>query len=199
MDVTFTAAQLGVSTSSLPASNSNSLSNASNTQAFSFSPKSDMSFLPHPNSLSSKSSLHGPSGPVVEDALRARAEQAESAAERLLELVDTEEDQAFSPTGHFSHNEHGLNGSSSNGVKASLRGMAGGASQFRPPVTPTANRTSVLRRAAQFQDSPHEKRGTSSMIDILKDHQDQSGWWLKRMKSAPTTSLMSYNWMLTAD
>jgi CLIP-associating protein 1/2 len=36
--------------------------------------------------------------PVVEDALRARAEQAESAAERLLELVEPEDDLANHPT-----------------------------------------------------------------------------------------------------
>jgi CLIP-associating protein 1/2 len=184
IDTTFTAAPLRISTSSRPIakSNSNSLSNASNSQAFSFSPKSDMSFLPpQSNSLSSKSSALGSSGPVVEDALRARAEQAESAAERLLELVDTDEDNMFSTPAPFSTNGYHRNGASSNGSPTSPRHQSGGVSQMKLPVTPVANRAAVLRRAAQFQDTPNDRKGPS-MMDTLRDHQDQSGWWLKRMK-----------------
>jgi CLIP-associating protein 1/2 len=171
---------LVLSTSTRPRSNSNSLSNGSNTQAFSFSPKSDMSFLPaQSNSLSSRS--RGSSGPVVEDALRARAEQAESAAERLLELVDPEEQGQFT-TVNRNGNGHVANGGSPKSGKILLRKPVGGfaPAPSRQPVTPA--RTSVLRQAAQFQDTPNMKRGTSSMMDALKDHQNQSGWWLKRMK-----------------
>ena len=62
--------------------------------AASFSPHSSGSRPPLSNALSTGTSSP-PAGvpqPVVEDAMRARAEQAESAAERLLELVDPEED-----------------------------------------------------------------------------------------------------------
>jgi CLIP-associating protein 1/2 len=182
IDMTFTAHSLGMSTSSQPISN-NSLSNGSNTQAFSFSPKSDMSFLPpHPNSLSSKSSAFGSSGPMVEDALRARAEQAESAAERLLELVDADEDSVFSTPPPFSMNVHAFNERPSYGTPTSPRRLSSGIPQPRAPVTPVANRAAVLQRAARFQDSPNNDRRRVSMLDTLRDHQDQSGWWLKRMK-----------------
>src|ERR1700722_8320937 len=56
----------------------------SNSPALSLSPRSDP-IAGASNALSTGSAPEGPPPPVVEDALRARAEQAESAAERLLE------------------------------------------------------------------------------------------------------------------
>jgi CLIP-associating protein 1/2 len=178
---TFTMGQLGRSASSRPDSNSNSLSNASNSRALSFSPKSDMSYLPaHSNSLSSNSKG---SGPVVEDALRARAEQAESAAERLLELVvdgEGDENGMYQPPSPVTHGEFTVKARTSVGRNANGK-MPLGSMSSRPPITPARN--SALKQASTFQDSPHVvQNGASSMMDALRDQHNQSGWWLKRMK-----------------
>lgn len=178
---TFTLGQLGRSTSSRPDSNSNSLSNTSNSRALSFSPKSDMSYLPaYSNSLSSTSKG---SGPVVEDALRARAEQAESAAERLLELVvDGEgyEHGTYQPSSPVAHGKFTVKARTSVGRSANGKVPLGSVSS-RPPITPARN--SALKQASTFQDSPHVvQNGASSMMDALRDQHNQSGWWLKRMK-----------------
>lgn len=179
---TFTMGQLGRSTSSRPESNSNSLSTASNSRALSFSPKSDMSYLPpHSNSLSSNSKG---SGPVVEDALRARAEQAESAAERLLELVvdgEGDENGMYQPPSPVTHGKFTVKLRNSVGRSANGKVQLGSLASPRPPITPVRNL--ALKQSSAFQDSPHVvQNGASSMMDALRDQHNQSGWWLRRMK-----------------
>ncbi|KAF9046047.1 hypothetical protein BDZ89DRAFT_1099459 [Hymenopellis radicata] len=154
----------------------------SNSQELSLSPKSFESKPPFDvsNALSSESVVDLVSGqPVVEDAMRARAEQAESAAERLLELVEPEDD-----AGAHSNIPSSLLNGSSNGhatpkvkVKPSPLTLQ---AQSANPVTPLNKNTAVLRQASLFRDSPAYKNNSPSLMDVLQqDHRQEIGWWLK--------------------
>jgi CLIP-associating protein 1/2 len=138
-------------------------------------------------------------GPVVEDALRARAEQAESAAERLLEELAEPDDQPppfppsllpstsasppTTPNGKSYTKAMGFprNANATNAVSAGTTIIG---TPVQPPTTPAYDRrAAVLRQAALFQDSPPYK-GTSttpSIVDMLKENRHESGWWLKRI------------------
>jgi CLIP-associating protein 1/2 len=130
--------------------------------------------------------------PIVEDALRARAEQAESAAERLLELVEPEDPNLISPIPPSL-----LPSSSTNGAAAALTSTGNRVTKpvsaasviaspliakvkVMPPVTPANKRASVLKQAALFKDSPVHKKGPS-LLDVLNERKHETGWWLKRM------------------
>ncbi|KAI0316697.1 clasp N terminal-domain-containing protein, partial [Amylostereum chailletii] len=146
---------------------------SASTSQNSFSPKSN-GFNPM---LSTGSPPAGVPQPIVEDVLRARAEQAQSAAERLLELVEPEDEGMHSPhmTSSLLLQNH----------RPKMQGSpARPKNAIRAPVTP-ANRvpSSVWRQAAAFQDSP-AYNGTSTLLtDVLKPvaPQNDSGWWRKRM------------------
>ncbi|PVG01051.1 hypothetical protein CPB86DRAFT_700010 [Serendipita vermifera] len=126
-------------------------------------------------------------GPVVEDALRARAEQAESAAERLLEeLVEPDE------TVQTIHIPPSLMPSTSTS-NAKANGSARRASQSKGPdtstsssrrtavpSTPANNRAALLKQAAAYQDSPPYKGG-HTLLSKLQDNRNESSWWLKRV------------------
>ena len=135
-------------------------------------------------------------GPVVEDALRARAEQAESAAERLLEELAEPDDQpppfppsllpstsASPPTTPNGKSYTKATGFSRN-ANATNAGTTIVDTPVQPPTTPPHDRrAAVLRQAALFQDSPPYKGGstTPSIVDMLKQNRHESGWWLKRI------------------
>ncbi|KAG6812660.1 hypothetical protein H0H92_001610 [Tricholoma furcatifolium] len=116
--------------------------------------------------------------PVVEDALRARAEQAESAAERLLELVDSEEEGLQ----HSSIPPSLLVGSGNGNVRSKVKSVPPPVVQNRtvPPATPVNRNAAILRQAAMFQDSPVRHGPSSSLIDALQGKKHETGWWLKR-------------------
>lgn len=138
-------------------------------------------------------------GPVVEDALRARAEQAESAAERLLEELAEPDDQpppfppsllpstsASPPTtpNGKSHAKAMVFSRSANTPNAASPGTTIVGTSVQAPVTPAHDRrAAVLRQAALFQDSPPYKGAstTPSIVDMLKENRHESGWWLKRI------------------
>ncbi|KAJ7774326.1 clasp N terminal-domain-containing protein [Mycena maculata] len=141
----------------------------SNSPGHSFSPEAS-------NALSSGSLETTAGQPVVEDALRARAEQAESAAERLLELVDPDDDSMQHSTIPSSLLV-GNNGK----VKVKPTPLPIGQIQTRPPVTPVNRATTIMRQAAQFKNSPtHNGHSSASLMDVLHDQRHQTGWWLKR-------------------
>ncbi|KAK0206302.1 clasp N terminal-domain-containing protein [Desarmillaria ectypa] len=155
----------------------------SDTRTQSLSPKSVGSkpVLGVPNVQSSESVVDLGSGqPVVEDALRARAEQAESAAERLLELVEPEEeglDHPRIPASLFAGSTNGLATPKMKAKSTPLQPIQG---QI-PPTTPVNRVTSVMRQAALFKNSPMVKTNSPSLMDVLQqDRRQESGWWLKR-------------------
>ena len=125
-------------------------------------------------------------GPVIEDDLRARAAQAESAAERLLEELaepDVTAQNIHLPTSLVSS-------MSTNPGKRTPR--AAKSSETKPqaqpngrknndPSTPLNKRTSLLRQTASFQDSPPYKGGSHSIIKKLQENRNESSWWLKRV------------------
>ncbi|KAK7061538.1 clasp N terminal-domain-containing protein [Favolaschia claudopus] len=125
------------------------------------------------NALSSGSLETTAGQPVVEDALRARAEQAESAAERLLELVDPDDESmqhSTIPTSLLV----GMN--STKPVPPPL-----GTIKTRPPVTPANKGSAILRQAAQFKNSPaYNGHSSTSLMNVLHDQRHHTGWWLKR-------------------
>lgn len=131
-------------------------------------------------------------GPVIEDALRARAEQAESAAERLLEELVEPDD-----TVQNLHIPPSLMPSASTAkpplkASTSTKSANGNATKKSPPPATPANKRSVLlRQAAAYQDSPPYKRGSSSIVDRLKDRRNESSWWLKRVSLLQETDSQS--------
>ncbi|KIP12816.1 hypothetical protein PHLGIDRAFT_97512 [Phlebiopsis gigantea 11061_1 CR5-6] len=162
--------------------------------AASFSPRSSSSRPPLSNALSTGTSSPpaGVQQPMVEDAMRARAEQAESAAERLLELVDPEEDAApprpaAAPTSLRSST--GPERSAPKG-RAAARGGAGlgsspqglGAAPVQPPRTPASKSTAIMRKAALFEDSPaYKARASTSPFDVINGGAQDNVWWRKRL------------------
>ncbi|KAJ7095197.1 clasp N terminal-domain-containing protein [Mycena belliarum] len=142
----------------------------SNSQAQSFSPEAS-------NALSSGSLETAAGQPIVEDALRARAEQAESAAERLLELVDPDDDSML----HSTIPSSLLVGTNGNGSKVKVKPMPPPIRQIqtKTPVTPVNRSSTIMRQAAQFKNSPAFS-GHTSLMDVLHDQRHQTGWWLKR-------------------
>jgi CLIP-associating protein 1/2 len=144
----------------------------SGSQGHSFSPEAS-------NALSSGSLETTTGQPVVEDALRARAEQAESAAERLLELVDPDDDSMQ----HSTIPSSLLLGTNGNGMKAKAKPTPIPIRQIqtKPPVTPVNRGTIIMRQVAQFKNSPaHNGHPSASLMDVLQDQRHQTGWWLKR-------------------
>ena len=125
------------------------------------------------NALSSGSISDMTTGqPVVEDALRARAEQAESAAERLLELVEPEDEG----TTHLFKNSNGLFTAK---LKAKIDQMPG-ARAIVPLATPNNRAATIMQRAALFTDSPAHGMRSSSLLDVLQSQKQETGWWIKR-------------------
>jgi len=120
---------------------------------------------------------------IIEDALRARAEQAESAAERLLELVDPEENGNQHSTIPMSL----LLGSNGNATyKPPPKASPAPAPRTRtvPPVTPQNRNAAILKQASLFKNSPAFNGTSPSLLDVLKDRKNETSWWLKRMNSA---------------
>lgn len=154
----------------------------SNSQTRSFSPKSSIDSLPTmSNTLSNPERIQGE---IVEDALRARAEQAESAAERLLELVEPEENG-----NHHSTIPASLLLGSNGDVtpKPYPDATPGPAKRTRtlpPPVTPLNRNATIFRQASLFKNSPAYNGTGPSLLDVLKDRKNETSWWLKRMNSA---------------
>ncbi|KAH7923643.1 hypothetical protein BV22DRAFT_571093 [Leucogyrophana mollusca] len=141
----------------------------------SFSPRSEEST---PNTvsdaLSSDSPGKSPGQVPVEDALRARAEQAQSAAERLLELNDPEEED----------NQHSAIPASlllGNGTSTPKPKVAAAATTIRrtlaPPVTPDNRNTAIFRQAALFKNSPANGNNgrAESLVKPLQDQAHETG------------------------
>lgn len=159
----------------------------STSQVHSSSPKSNKDFkrpLQIASALSSDSITDMSSDqPIVEDALRARAEQAESAAERLLELVDSEGEGIHHSTipasllvGSNNGNGHG-NGTPKIKSKPAPIPLV----QQTAPVTPVNRAAAIMRQAAMFKDSPaYNGRSSTSLMDVLQGRKNETGWWLKR-------------------
>jgi len=115
------------------------------------------------------------SQPVVEDALRARAEQAQSAAERLLELVEPE-DKVAQPSASLLLN----NGTNSQTTRVRIPSLT---AQTRTPSTPVNKSAAVRKQAAAFRDSPARQAAPSLMTDMLRPTgtRVEGAWWRKRM------------------
>jgi CLIP-associating protein 1/2 len=112
--------------------------------------------------------------PVVEDALRARAEQAQSAAERLLELVEPEE--VAQPPASLLLN----NATASRTGKVQIPSLK---AQMRTPSTPVNQSAAIRKQAAAFRDSPAQQGAPSLMTDMLRSATSRAdgAWWRKRM------------------
>jgi CLIP-associating protein 1/2 len=112
--------------------------------------------------------------PVVEDALRARAEQAQSAAERLLELVEPE--GAAQPPASLLLN----NATTSQTAKVQIPSLM---ALKRTPTTPVSQSAAIRKQAAAFRDSPAQQGATSLMTDMLRPTTARADgvWWRKRM------------------
>lgn len=156
--------------------------------AGSFSPRSSGSRPPLSNALSTGTSSP-PAGipqPIVEDAMRARAEQAESAAERLLELVDPDEEGLQSSTipASLLLRSTGQEGT----PKGKVREVSGPSAAARrtslpvlPRTPPAAKKAAIMRKAALFQDSPAPKpKAASSVFDMISGSSSESAWANKR-------------------
>lgn len=152
------------------------------SQQPSISPSSGLST---PNTVSNalSDSPGKPSDPIpVEDALRARAEQAQSAAERLLELTDPEAEDNV----HSAIPASLLLGSSSamTPKPPKVPAVPKIKKSSAPPVTPDSRNAAIFRQAALFKNSPVNGRKPSEpLFKPLQDHSHENGWWLKRASS----------------
>ncbi|RDB23289.1 Protein STU1 [Hypsizygus marmoreus] len=117
---------------------------------------------------------------VVEDALRARAEQAESAAERLLELVEPEDEGLQHSTIPASLLVGSGNGHAMSKPKTKPTPIPITQGHLAPPVTPVNRTAAIMRQAAMFKDSPAHNGHAPSLIDVLQGKKHETGWWLKR-------------------
>ncbi|KAG6378472.1 clasp N terminal-domain-containing protein [Boletus reticuloceps] len=152
------------------------------SQPPSFSPSSGLST---PNTVSNALS-DSPGKPsesvLVEDALRSRAEQAQSAAERLLELTDPDAEDNV----HSAIPISLLLGSSSAVTPKPPRMPAVPKikkSQV-PPVTPDGRNVAIFRQAALFKNSPmNGTKPSDPLITPLQDQNHENGWWSKRASS----------------
>lgn len=118
---------------------------------------------------------------IVEDALRARAEQAESAAERLLELVEPEDEglshhPTLPPSLLRATNGHAQ---ATPKVKAKPIPLPMMRNKM-PPVTPNNRASAIMRQAALFEDSPARNGRSTSLLDALQNQKQETGWGLKR-------------------
>ena len=167
---------------------------APGSQANSFSPASTTSRPAAFSNTLSTGTSSPPAGlaqPLVEDAMRARAEQAESAAERLLELVEPDEDGALAsplpPALLLRNGGSGRGGAQGGSVKPGSRAGASAA-----PVIPAVPRTpvnkqrsaAIMQQAALFQDSPAYTGKTSSLFSMVGGRDSAGQWWAKRMAGA---------------
>ncbi|KAF8520121.1 clasp N terminal-domain-containing protein [Gautieria morchelliformis] len=132
--------------------------------------------LSHPPSQSASSSPTPSSSrigrvphSVVEDALRARAAQAESAAAQLLELVDADDGHHLSP---IPPSLLPNNGATPILTSRTLTG---------PPVTPNNQASGIMREAALYKDSPAYNGASPSIFELIEERKHQTSWWLKRM------------------
>lgn len=146
------------------------------SQQRSFSPRSDRS-TPYTSSDALSNGKPLEIAPI-EDALIARAEQAQSAAERLLELND--------PDGE--DNQHstipaslllGRSGSATPKPKAQ-KAPAITRSLAPPPVTPDNRTAAIFRQAALFKNSPANLKAVDNLVKPVQDQVHETGWWLKR-------------------
>ena len=154
----------------------------SNSQANSLSHVSSSPKRPFSNALSTGTSSPpaGVAQPLVEDAMRARAEQAESAAERLLELVEPEEDLTHPspiPAALLLRNGEGQ------GAKPKPRVGSGSTAPTVPrtPVNNNKRNAAIMQQAALFQDSPAYNGKTTSLFALVDGRDSAGQWWAKRM------------------
>ena len=114
--------------------------------------------------------------PIVEDALRARAEQAQSAAERLLELVEPEGLPVAQPPPSLLLNSATV----SHAAKVPIPSLM---AQRRTPSTPVNQSAAIRKQAAAFRDSPMQQGAPSLMTDMLRrtTARTDGAWWRKRM------------------
>lgn len=118
-------------------------------------------------------SPHSPTHDVIEDAIRANAEQAESSAERLTELMEPDNSYPSTPSGVGPSAAAPPPPATSTVLKAPARPAVA-------PSTPVPQKgKGILSHLALFQNSPAVK-GTPSVMDRLYENKAMSGWWLKR-------------------
>ncbi|KZO89873.1 ARM repeat-containing protein [Calocera viscosa TUFC12733] len=110
---------------------------------------------------------------VIEDALRAQAEQAESAANMLLELVEPDDD----------HTQILHMPSAGLAAPSMLPREVVGKENAGLPRTPMPNRQrSAIRQAAEsFRDSPAHSHGTPGMLRALSERKHEAGLWQRKI------------------
>ena len=192
------------------------------SQAGSFSPASTTS---RPAAFSKTLSTGTSSPPaglaeplVVEDAMRARAEQAESAAERLLELVEPEDDGALAsplpPALLLRNGQQQQQQRQQQQVqpqqqadavpksRSSSRGSAEAPGVPTVPRTPVNSKrtAAIMQQAALFQDSPAYTGKTSSLFAMVDGRDSAGQWWAKRMagecgERAPSFPFLVPDWV----
>ncbi|KAJ3513329.1 hypothetical protein NLJ89_g3009 [Agrocybe chaxingu] len=134
--------------------------------------------------------------PIVEDALRARAEQAESAAERLLELVEPEDEGIMHHPSLPASLLRTTNGQKQPAHKPKAKPTPLPIKSGKvTPVTPSNRASMIMRQAALFTDSPAQNGKSASLLDVLQNRKLETGWWLKRktllVQATPVSAIVS--------
>ncbi|GAA6001569.1 hypothetical protein JCM10207_006728 [Rhodosporidiobolus poonsookiae] len=111
--------------------------------------------------------------PVVDDALREQAMQAEQAAQRLLELAEDEEDGAAPPRAETPKPNRLIPA----GLPAGgVAGAVDGDEAMRTPLMNPAKRRLAGMGGKMFEDSPDARRGSP---------QGKGSWWVRKADNLP--------------
>nr|XP_019007659.1 uncharacterized protein I206_07674 [Kwoniella pini CBS 10737]OCF46440.1 hypothetical protein I206_07674 [Kwoniella pini CBS 10737] len=127
---------------------------------------------------------------VVEDARRAQAAQAESAARQLMEYVEDEEEAIPSTSNHPHHNipvtpARPTNGHSETNQRIKDGNGNGLGSAYKTP--------SNIGRRQIWEDSPRPESVTPLMIERLKERRHERSWWVKRQELMDKASPLKSN------
>ncbi|GAA5915068.1 hypothetical protein JCM6882_006772 [Rhodosporidiobolus microsporus] len=146
-----------------------SQSSLASSSSASFTP--DFSRSPRSRPAGGKASLVP--DPVVDDALREQAMQAEQAAERLLELAEDEADEVSPVGAGRAETPKPVRVAPSS---SSAAAAANGAAMQTPLMDPARRRLAAMGAGKTFEDSPDPKDGTGG---------GKGTWWMRKGETLP--------------
>ncbi|WWD05459.1 hypothetical protein V865_003536 [Kwoniella europaea PYCC6329] len=111
-----------------------------------------------------------PGSGVVEDARRAQAAQAESAAQQLMEYV--EDEQEAIPSTQTLNCLHGNDNAGTTIPATPARPANGNGNAYKTP----------LNVSKAWEDSPRPEAVTPLMIERLKERKHERSWWVRRQE-----------------
>nr|XP_018264986.1 uncharacterized protein I303_03168 [Kwoniella dejecticola CBS 10117]OBR87144.1 hypothetical protein I303_03168 [Kwoniella dejecticola CBS 10117] len=124
---------------------------------------------------------------VVDDARRAQAAQAESAARQLMEYVEDEEEAipSTTTTAHpHAHAENNTPVTPARPTNGTGRDASSGGGRLNGTGLSSAFKTPLNRGSQRqiWEDSPRPEAVTPLMIERLKERRHERSWWVRRQE-----------------